>query len=79
LPEAVALATASPAGVPSVRTVLFKGASNGGLEFFTNYKSLKGREIMRNPNAAMVFWWEGLRRQVRFSGRVKKVDVMCDV
>jgi len=74
LPEAVALATASSGGVPSVRMVLFKGISKEGLEFFTNYNSRKGREIRSNPQAAMVFWWERLHRQVLLAGRVEKVE-----
>jgi len=74
LPEAMALATASPAGVPSVRMVLFKGINKGGFEFFTNFNSRKGRELEANPFASIVFWWERLRRQVRVEGRVQKVE-----
>jgi pyridoxamine 5'-phosphate oxidase len=73
MPEAMALATASPAGVPSVRMVLFKGIHEGGFEFFTNFHSRKGREMEANPRAAVVFWWERLRRQVRVEGRVEKM------
>ncbi len=74
LPEAMALATASPAGAPSVRMVLFKGINNGGFEFFTNFDSRKGRELEVNSLASIVFWWERLRRQVRVEGRVQKVE-----
>ena len=74
LPEAMALATASPDGVPSVRMVLFKGLSTAGLEFFTNYSSRKCIEMDANPHAAVVFWWEKLRRQVRLEGIVEKLD-----
>jgi pyridoxamine 5'-phosphate oxidase len=54
--------------------VLFKGVFDGGLEFFTNYNSKKSREIGKNPHAAMVFWWERQRRQIRFCGRVIKLE-----
>ena len=74
LPEAMSLATVSHEGVPSVRMVLFKGIRQGGLEFFTNFESRKGREIDANPLAAVLFWWEQLRRQVRFVGHVRKED-----
>lgn len=70
-PEAMALATASPDGVPSVRIVLYRGTSEGGIRFFTNYESRKGGDLARNPRAAAVFYWEPLGRQVRFEGRVE--------
>src|SRR6516225_6962268 len=71
LPEAMALATVSPEGIPSVRMVLFKGLSEIGLEFFTDFRSAKSREMNENPHAALVFWWPMLQRQVRFSGTVQ--------
>jgi len=74
LPHAMSLATASPQGVPSVRIVLFKGVNHGGLEFFTNYESPKGKDLVANPVAAALFWWERPRRQVRFAGSVEKVS-----
>ncbi len=74
LPEAMALATASPAGVPSVRMVLFKGINKGGFEFFTNFNSRKGRELEANRSASIVFWWERVQRQVRVEGRVQRVE-----
>jgi pyridoxamine 5'-phosphate oxidase len=74
LPEATALATASPDGVPSVRMVLFKGLGDAGLEFFTNFNSRKCLEMNANPRAAMVFWWQKLHRQVRLEGTVQKLD-----
>ncbi len=73
-PDAMALATASSAGVPSVRMVLFKGINKGGFEFFTNLNSRKGRELEANPLASIAFWWERLQRQVRVEGRVQKVE-----
>jgi pyridoxamine 5'-phosphate oxidase len=74
LPEAMALATASPAGIPSVRMVLFKGIYAGGFEFFTNFQSRKSQEMEANPRAAIVFWWQRLQLQVRCEGRVEKVE-----
>jgi pyridoxamine 5'-phosphate oxidase len=74
LPEAMALATASHDGVPSVRMVLFKGLSDAGLEFFTNFNSRKCLEMNANPRVAVVFWWQKLRRQVRWEGTVEKLN-----
>jgi pyridoxamine 5'-phosphate oxidase len=73
LPEAMALATASREGIPSVRMVLFKGVSEDGFEFFTNLNSKKSRDMESNPYAATVFWWEKLKRQVRLEGHVEKL------
>src|SRR5687768_9504388 len=73
-PEAMVLATATPGGVPSARVVLFRGLSAGGLRFFTNYESRKGRELAANPRAAAVFHWQPLGRQVRIEGRVERLD-----
>src|SRR5438128_769182 len=70
LPEAVALATATPDGIPSARMVLCKGVDERGFTFFTNYGSDKGRELAANPRAALVFYWPALGRQVRVTGRV---------
>jgi pyridoxamine 5'-phosphate oxidase len=70
-PGAMALATASPDGRPSVRIVLHRGWSGEGLRFFTNYDSRKARELAANPHAAVVFWWVSLGRQVRVEGRVE--------
>jgi pyridoxamine 5'-phosphate oxidase len=72
-PEAVALATATPDGAPSVRMVLAKGVDESGLRFFTNYASRKGAELEANPRAALLFHWPVLGRQVRIEGRVKRV------
>jgi pyridoxamine 5'-phosphate oxidase len=73
LPEAMALATATPAGAPSTRMVLLKGASESGLCFYTSYESRKGRELAVNPQAALVFYWHELGRQVRAEGAVERL------
>ena len=70
-PQAVALATATPEGVPSARMVLMKGFDERGLTFFTNYASRKGGELEANPHAALVFHWPELGRQVRVEGSVR--------
>jgi pyridoxamine 5'-phosphate oxidase len=72
-PTAMALATATPDGRPSVRIVLFKGLTDGGLTFYTNYESRKGSELKDNPRAALVFWWDKLERQVRIEGVVEQL------
>jgi pyridoxamine 5'-phosphate oxidase len=72
-PNAMTLATASPDGRPSARIVLLKGFDARGFTFFTNYESRKGREIDANPQAAAVFWWGPLERQVRIEGGVAKL------
>ena len=74
VPEATALATATPDGRPSVRMVLLKGADERGFAFFTNYESRKGRELADNPRAALLFHWQPLGRQVRVEGGVERVD-----
>lgn len=73
LPEAMALATADVAGRPSARMVLLKGHGPGGFTFFTNFESRKGEELAANPNAALLFYWKSLRRQVRIEGPVEPV------
>src|SRR6266487_1843519 len=73
LPEAMALATASRSGVPSVRMVLNRGLDRRGFAFFTNYNSPKAAELISNPRAAVVFYWPLLERQVRAAGRVQKL------
>src|SRR5688500_14459682 len=74
-PAAMGLATCVN-GVPSVRMVLYRGMSEGGLRFFTNYESRKARELNANPHAAAVFHWEALRRQVRFEGKVEQLSAV---
>jgi len=73
LPDAVALATATPAGHPSLRMVLLKGFDAHGFVFYTNFRSRKGRELARNPRAALLFYWGESGRQVRIDGRVEKL------
>lgn len=72
--NAMALATATPSGVPSVRMVLLKGFDERGFVFFTNYESRKGRELAVNPNAALCLFWEPLGRQVRITGGVEETS-----
>ncbi len=72
-PNAMSLATATPAGRPSVRTVLLKGLDERGFVFFTNYDSQKGRELAANPEAELLFYWTDLERQVRIHGKVQPV------
>jgi pyridoxamine 5'-phosphate oxidase len=72
-PEAMALATASPDGVPSVRIVLLKGIDDRGIQFFTNYESRKGRELAANPRAAVALYWQPLQRQLRLEGSVERL------
>ena len=73
VPEAVALATATPGGAPSARMVLLKGFDERGLVFFSHYTSRKGRELEANPQAALLFHWSPLGRQVRVEGPVERV------
>jgi pyridoxamine 5'-phosphate oxidase len=78
-PNAMALATATPAGAPSVRMVLLKGhgheeIAGGGFTFFTNAQSRKGTEIRANMQAALLFHWKSLRRQIRVEGTLGEVS-----
>ena len=73
LPEAMALATATRDGRPSVRVVLNRGISRGGFVFYTNYNSRKATDLNQNPRAAVVFHWPTLERQLRVEGRVQKL------
>ncbi len=72
-PEAMALATTGADGTPAVRIVLFRGISEGGLRFFTNYQSRKGRELLLHPQCAAVFHWSKIGRQVRVEGVAEKL------
>jgi pyridoxamine 5'-phosphate oxidase len=72
--SAVALATASRDGMPSVRMVLMKRVDERGFCFYTNSESQKGVELAENPRAAMCFHWKSLRRQVRISGSVSELS-----
>ena len=73
-PEAMALATADAAGRPAVRMVLLKGHDRRGFVFYTNEQSAKGGDLGANPQAALLFHWKSLRRQIRIEGRVERVD-----
>lgn len=72
-PEAMALATATPAGAPSLRMVLLKAYDERGFTFFTNYASRKGSELDANPQAALLLHWKQLGRQIRIEGGVTRV------
>jgi pyridoxamine 5'-phosphate oxidase len=72
-PEAMALATATADGGPSVRMVLMKGFDEHGFVFFTGYESRKGAELSANSRAALLFYWDPLGRQVRIEGPVERV------
>jgi pyridoxamine 5'-phosphate oxidase len=72
-PNAVVLATATPDGRPSARTVLLKAFDERGLTVFTNYTSRKGRELTANPHASLVVPWVDLQRQVVACGPVERV------
>ena len=72
-PNALALATTSKTGIPSVRMVLLKNFNNNGFVFYTNLNSQKSNEIKSNPHASMCFHWKSLLRQVRITGELSKV------
>jgi pyridoxamine 5'-phosphate oxidase len=73
-PNSMTLATADQAGNPSARIVLLKGADQNSFTFFTNYQSQKGRELAMRPQAALLFHWHELERQVRIKGIVEPVS-----
>ncbi|MGB3867041.1 MAG: pyridoxamine 5'-phosphate oxidase [Xanthobacteraceae bacterium] len=73
-PNAMALATADPDGLPDVRMVLMKGYDADGFVFYSHLASQKGRELAGNPKAALLFHWKSLRRQVRIRGPVTRVS-----
>lgn len=73
-PNAMTLATATVNGMPSARIVLLKGFSEQGFAFYTNYLSRKGKELAKNPRAALIFNWGQLERQVRIEGTVEKLS-----
>ena len=73
-PNAMTLATAGEGGRPSARVVLLKDVSRGGFVFYTNYESRKGDDLAENPQAALVFFWPEIERQVRVEGRAERVD-----
>ncbi len=74
-PNAMSLATVDAAGLPNVRMVLLKGVDDAssaerGFVFYTNFESAKGRELLANPKAALLFHWKTLERQIRVRGAV---------
>ncbi len=71
--NAMALATATPDGHPSVRMVLLKGHGPDGFVFYTNFESRKGGELAANPHVALLFHWKSLRRQIRIEGPIREV------
>ncbi|AFZ02436.1 pyridoxamine 5'-phosphate oxidase [Calothrix sp. PCC 6303] len=73
-PNAMTLATTTVNGTPSARVVLLKDFDERGFVFFTNYNSRKGQESFANPQAALVFWWAELERQVRVCGTIEKTS-----
>ncbi|XP_068641590.1 pyridoxine/pyridoxamine 5'-phosphate oxidase 1, chloroplastic isoform X2 [Aristolochia californica] len=73
-PNAMALSTAGKDGKPSSRMVLLKGIDEQGFVWYTNYESRKGHQISENPQAALLFYWDALNRQVRVEGIVEKVS-----
>lgn len=73
-PTAMALATASHDGRPAVRTVLLKGVDDRGFVFYTNFDSLKARDIAENSRASLLFFWRSLERQVRVDGTVERIS-----
>jgi pyridoxamine 5'-phosphate oxidase len=75
LPEAMTLATSTADGKPSARMVLLKQVDENGFVFFTNYQSPKARDLDSNPQAAFVFYWPQLERQVRVEGKVTRTSV----
>jgi len=74
-PTAMTLATATKDGKPSARMVLLKNVDEHGFVFFTNYESRKGEELVENPNASLLFYWDALERQVRVEGKIERTSL----
>ncbi len=76
LPECTAmmLSTSDEKGRPTSRVVLLKGIVNNSFRFFSNYNSLKGKQINKNPYGALLFFWPELERQVRITGKIEKIS-----
>ena len=72
--NACALATSDGTGMPNVRMVLLKAFDDNGFVFYTNFESAKGRELLANPKAAMVFHWKSQQRQIRLRGHITPVS-----
>jgi pyridoxamine 5'-phosphate oxidase len=73
-PNTMILATATSTGKPSARVLLLKGFNHAGFVFYTNYLSRKGKEITKNPQGAITFFWGELERQVRIEGTIEKLS-----
>ncbi|MEA5596401.1 pyridoxamine 5'-phosphate oxidase [Rivularia sp. UHCC 0363] len=73
-PNAMTVATTTTDGKPSARMVLLKDFDDRGFVFYTNYNSQKAQELAENPQAALVFWWAELQRQIRICGRVERIS-----
>lgn len=73
-PNAMTIATSTKNGIPSARMVLLKGFDETGFTFFTNYESRKGKELLDNPLASLLFWWREFERQVRIEGTIEKIS-----
>src|SRR5262245_2023795 len=73
-PEAMTLATVTPGGDASARTVLMRGVDERGIAFYTNLESAKAADLAANPRAALVFHWREVERQVRIFGPVTRLD-----
>ncbi len=78
-PNAMVVATATPDGRPSLRTVLCKGYGADGLLFYTNYQSRKATELTANPYLSLLFPWHGIERQVIIGGRAEQVDEQTSI
>ncbi|MGE4315096.1 pyridoxamine 5'-phosphate oxidase [Acinetobacter sp.] len=74
-PYAMSLATASAQGRPHVRTLLLRGATEAGYDFYTNYDSQKGLDLAENPYAELLFYWPEQERQIRVGGHVEKISL----
>ena len=73
-PTAMMLSTVDEKGRPSSRMVLLKGLVRGAFRFFTNYNSLKGKQIKKNPYGSLLFFWPELERQVRVQGKIERIS-----
>jgi pyridoxamine 5'-phosphate oxidase len=73
-PNAMTIATSTKVGMPSARMVLLKDFDESGFTFFTNYGSRKGKELLENPFASILFWWREFERQVRIEGKIEKIS-----
>ena len=73
-PNAMTIATTTKNGIPSARIVLLKSFDETGFTFFTNYGSRKGKELLENPVASLLFWWKEFERQIRIEGKIKKIS-----